>query len=64
MICEPLLKPDVVAKLLGVSTKTLERWRADQGGKGPPYIRISSKIIRYRNTDINAFLEGQMSEKG
>ena len=60
MIPEPLLKTEDVAKLIGVTTKTLERWRAAQNGAGPPCLRISRKVIRYRAADINAFLEGRV----
>ena len=39
-----------VAQLLGVSERTLEKWR--RTGDGPPYIAISRRCIRYRLADL------------
>lgn len=51
---EPLLAPAALAAELGVTTKTLERWRMT--GDGPPFLRISRKVIRYSKADVEAFL--------
>lgn len=50
---QPLLTPDEVAKLLGLSTKTLAEWRSQ--GKGPDFVRLR-RNIRYRLADIKAYL--------
>jgi excisionase family DNA binding protein len=39
------LKPDEVARLLGVSTRTLRRWR--EAGTGPAWRRLSYRTVRY-----------------
>ncbi len=56
---EPLLTPAMLARDLGVTTKTLERWRMT--GDGPPFIRVSPKVIRYRRPDVEAFLSGRVA---
>lgn len=51
---DDLLPPAAVALRFGVTTKTLQRWRTT--GDGPPFIRGSPKVIRYRGADIEAFV--------
>ncbi len=49
-----LLRPAEAAEQLGVTAKTLERWRG--AGDGPAYVRCNSKTIRYRSDDLDAFV--------
>ena len=49
-----LLTPPQAADLLGVSARCLERWR--RTGDGPPFVRLSTKSIRYRIEDLDAFV--------
>ena len=42
-----------VAKILNVSTKTVERWRHDN--RGPAYIRIEG-TVRYPKDDLEIYL--------
>lgn len=55
----PMLTPSQLAGALGVTTKTLERWRMT--GDGPPFVRVSRKVIRYRQPDVEAFLAGRVT---
>jgi excisionase family DNA binding protein len=48
-----LLTPEDVAELLGISERTLEFWRYQ--GRGPAFLRVG-KRVRYRPTDVEAFL--------
>jgi predicted DNA-binding transcriptional regulator AlpA len=48
-----LLGPQQAAHKLGVSTRTLDQWRAEN--RGPPYIRME-KQIRYEDDAIDAWL--------
>ena len=50
-----LLKPREAAPLLGVSTRTLERWRADQS-IDLRYVRLPRGQIRYGEDDLWAFI--------
>jgi excisionase family DNA binding protein len=44
------------AEYLDVKPGTLEKWRFLK--KGPRYYKIGSKQVRYRQSDLDAFLEG------
>lgn len=44
-----------VARLLGKSVKTLQSWRGK--GYGPRFLKIGHSV-RYRRSDIEAWLEG------
>jgi hypothetical protein len=54
---DELLTTVAVADWLGVSCQWLELGRSTN--YGPPYKRISEKIIRYRRGDVNAWLESR-----
>jgi predicted site-specific integrase-resolvase len=47
------------ARALGVSVKTLQKWR--HFGGGPNYIKISSRCVRYRPEDLAAFLNARVA---
>jgi excisionase family DNA binding protein len=50
-----LLRPDEVATRLGVSERTLERWRAT--GQGPAHLVLfPGRIVRYRAEAIVDYL--------
>lgn len=49
-----LLEPKTLAKMLGLTVRALEAWRLR--GEGPSFIRISSRCIRYRRQDVEAWL--------
>lgn len=46
-----------VARLLGVKTKTLEKWR--WVGEGPPYVKVNGHLVRYELDDVEAWLNSQ-----
>lgn len=49
-----LMTAQQVARLLGVSTETLRKWRAKR--KCLPFVRVG-RYIRYRAADVAAFVE-------
>ena len=51
-----LLDNDGAAEVLGVSPKTLPRWR--WAGTGPAFLRVG-RAIRYRRSDLEAWLDGR-----
>ncbi len=53
----PPLTPPQAATFLGVSTSTLAHWR--QTGVGPPCVRLSRNVVRYRHADLLQFLQLQ-----
>lgn len=49
-----LVNTTQAADYLGLSPRTLERWRV--GGGGPAYVVLGSKSVRYRRSALDAFL--------
>jgi predicted DNA-binding transcriptional regulator AlpA len=43
------------AELLGLSPATLASWRSR--GRGPAFLRLGGRAIRYRRSDLERFLE-------
>ena len=56
-----LLSQKEAAKMLGFSTRTLERWRWEGGG--PPFVAISARCIRYRQADLEKWIESRVERK-
>ena len=54
---EPLVKPIAAAQHFAVSPKTLEEWRLR--GDGPPFYKIGGRLVRYRLSEVNAWLQGR-----
>ncbi len=53
-----LLTPAEAAKRLGVDMRVLERWRGT--GDGPAYVKFTSRTLRYRAEDLDAFVSGRV----
>jgi predicted DNA-binding transcriptional regulator AlpA len=51
---ELLLDAAAVAARLGVKTKTVTEWR--RRGRGPAFVWLSWRCVRYRPSDIDAFI--------
>lgn len=51
---EPLWNETQTARFLGVEARTLQSWRLK--GCGPRFVRISNRCIRYRPSDIRAWV--------
>jgi predicted DNA-binding transcriptional regulator AlpA len=49
-----LLTPRQVVALLAVDLRTLQYWRSCN--KGPAFLRLGAKMVRYRRADIDEFL--------
>ena len=54
-IDDELVAPAEAAKFLGVAVNTIRFWRAQR--RGPPYVRVGTKAVRYRRGDLLAFIE-------
>lgn len=50
-----LLTPQEVSEITGLSVETLAQWRSQK--KGPPYVKISRNCVRYRQSDLEVWLE-------
>ncbi len=53
-----LLTPKQVAERLGITTHTLAVWRCE-GRYALPYVK-SGRLVRYRESDIAAFIEKRL----
>ena len=47
---EKLVNERQAAKILSVSPRALQKWRSN--GRGPLFVRISARCIRYRLPDL------------
>ena len=48
-----ILTDEQAAALLGIESRTLRLWRHT---RGLPHIKITSKVIRYRRSDLDGWL--------
>jgi hypothetical protein len=55
-----LLTPEQVAVALGVTERTLERWRIT--GDGPPYVSLTRSTVRYSEQALAAFVAARVKE--
>ena len=46
------------AEYLGISKKTLQRWRFNH--KGPTYAKLNNKLIRYNQVDLDEWMNQQI----
>ena len=57
MDIDALLNQNEAAELLGVAPATLNFWRAS--GRGPAFVRISKRCVRYRCEDLQKWVDSQ-----
>ena len=55
---ERLLSTTQAADLLGTTRRTLEDWR--HRGAGPVFVKLRSRMVRYRREDLDAFVAAGM----
>ena len=56
------LSSQQLADLLGITRDALEQQR--RRGNGPPFVRISPRMIRYRRSDVEAFFASRVEQPG
>lgn len=49
-----LLTTEDVAAITGLSTETLAQWRSQR--RGIPFVKISRNVVRYRQGDLDSWL--------
>ncbi len=57
---ENALNEQQAARYLGVSAGTLRLWRSE--GKGPRHFKAGEKLVRYRKSDLDSWIEARLSE--
>ena len=55
---DSLLRQEEAAALIGVTARALEGWR--YRGGGPKFVRISSRCVRYRRSDLMDWIENRI----
>ena len=55
----PLLNEKQAAEFLGLKPRTLQAWR--WSGGGPKYVRLSARAVRYRQSDLDAFVDARIA---
>ncbi len=54
-----LLNEGQAAERLALSIHTMRRWRVL--GRGPVFVKVGGKAVRYRESDLEAFLSGRLA---
>lgn len=52
-----LINERELAKMLGVSVKTLQVWRWRR--RGPPHLKMNGRLVRYSRDAVESWLAGQ-----
>ncbi|MBK6900184.1 MAG: helix-turn-helix domain-containing protein [bacterium] len=56
-LSESLITTQEAASMLAIKPGTLATWRSE--GRSPiPFVRIGGRVVRYRLSDIQAYIEG------
>ncbi len=55
-----LLTPRQAAEYLGMPESTLAQWRSQR--RGPPYIKLELRLVRYRASDLESWLNQRIVE--
>ena len=51
---ETIIREHTAAEKLGVSVRTLQRWRVQ--GVGPRFLKLGRKLVAYTEADLTAYL--------
>lgn len=51
---EEYLDTAELAELLGLAEITVKQWR--QHKKGPPFVRVSHRCVRYKRSDVDRWM--------
>ena len=54
----PLLTEAEAARYLNLTNRALQAWRYQ--GRGPRFVKISARAIRYRLEDLESWVEGRL----
>lgn len=55
--CSNLVTEVQASKILGFTIRALQAWRTS--GKGPKFIKISSRAVRYRLSDLEQWISSK-----
>lgn len=58
---EALVTQAELAQYLGVPETTLEQWRSRGGG--PDYVKVGARHVRYRLSEVNAWMDAERAAR-
>lgn len=58
-MADKLIKPRQVADRLGVSERTLSRWRTEKREIFLPFVQFTDTTVRYKESDVEAFIDAR-----
>ena len=56
---DEFMTTDELARLLRVDPSSVRRWRTATPMQGPPYVRLSERVVKYRREDVERWLAGR-----
>ncbi|MFF7159640.1 helix-turn-helix domain-containing protein [Streptomyces sp. NPDC008139] len=59
-----LLTTEEIARLLRVDPSSVRRWRAERPPQGPPFIRLSERVVLYDAGDLQTWLHERRTTPG
>jgi predicted DNA-binding transcriptional regulator AlpA len=59
-----LLTTEEIARLLRVDPSSVRRWRAERPPQGPPFIRLSERVVLYDAADLQTWLDERRTTPG
>jgi hypothetical protein len=51
-----LMTTEELAQLMKVDASTVRRWRTARPPQGPPFLRLSTRVVKYDPDDVRAWL--------
>ena len=56
---DTLMTTEQLARMLGVDPSSVRRWRTSTPVQGPPFIRMSDRVVKYRRADVERWLNSR-----
>ncbi len=56
---DTLMTTEQLARMLGVDPSSVRRWRTAIPIQGPPFIRMSDRVVKYRRADVERWLSSR-----
>ena len=53
------LTTDELARVLGVDSSTVRRWRTSRPAQGPPFVQLSERVTMYSSYDVEQWLRSR-----
>ncbi|MFI0776131.1 helix-turn-helix transcriptional regulator [Streptomyces sp. NPDC021212] len=61
---DPWYTTEELARLLKVDASTLRRWRTARPAQGPPFVRLSGRVVLYSAVDVRQWLAERRTVPG